>query len=285
MKLEISVTEAKELINGLNNSETFLKTVRYDVQEAVGEYFSKLMNAELTEYLGREKYQRSEGSNNYRNGNYDRSFTLKGIGTVDVKVPRDRQGSFQTNVIPRSKRYQSEIADDLSLMFLTGISTRTLSMISQRLVGRKISHRSVSNANKELSEAVEKWRMRSLSEEKIKYIFVDGVNFKMRVDRSVTTVPILAAIGVLENGHKLVLGLQSGDKESASNWREFFKDLKNRGLDANSVRLGIMDGLAGLEKVFIEEFPKSKVQRCQVHVARNVICKAPRKIKTAVAED
>ena len=70
-----------------------------------------------------------------------------------------------------------------------------------------------------------------------------------------------------------MLGLQSGDKESATNWREFFRDLKSRGLDGTSVRLGIMDGLSGLEKVFEEEFPNANVQRCQVHVARNVLAK------------
>jgi len=68
-------------------------------------------------------------------------------------------------------------------------------------------------------------------------------------------------------------------------WRELFKDLKGRGLDALNIRLGIMDGLPGLEKVFKEEFPKAKVQRCQVHVAKNVLAKVPRKLKQAVADD
>ena len=83
----------------------------------------------------------------------------------------------------------------------------------------------------------------------------------------------------------MVLGLQSGDKESASNWRQFFKDLKQRGLGTKGVTLGVMDGLPGLEKVFKEEFPKAKVQRCQVHVARNVLAKVPRKFKQDVADD
>ncbi|RTZ79654.1 MAG: IS256 family transposase, partial [Gammaproteobacteria bacterium] len=68
-------------------------------------------------------------------------------------------------------------------------------------------------------------------------------------------------------------------------WREFFKDLKARGLDGTKVTLGIMDGLPGLEKVFKEEFPKAKVQRCQVHVARNVLAKVPKKFKQEVADD
>ncbi|PON10938.1 hypothetical protein C2W62_47435 [Candidatus Entotheonella serta] len=82
------------------------------------------------------------------------------------------------------------------------------------------------------------------------YMFIDGVNFDMRMGDTVEKVPVLAAIGVTESGTRLVLGLQSGDKESASNWREFFKDLKRRGLPSHLVKLGIMDGLTGLETLF-----------------------------------
>jgi len=107
----------------------------------------------------------------------------------------------------------------------------------------------------------------------------------MRVDGSIEKVPLLVAIGVTEDNVKIVVGMQSGDKESATNWREFFRDLKRRGFDGSAVRLGIMDGLPGLKMVFHEEFPKAKIQRCQVHVARNVLAKVPRKLKKAVADD
>jgi putative transposase len=106
----------------------------------------------------------------------------------------------------------------------------------------------------------------------------------MRVARSIEKVPVLVAIGVALDGSKLVLGMQSGDKEAARSWREFFRDLKKRGLNGSGVQLGIMDGLAGLEKVFQEEFSQAKVQRCQVHVARNVLTKVPHTIKQQVAD-
>ena len=244
-----------------------------------------MMNAELTHFLGREPYARGQGEVNHRNGSYDRAFTLKNIGEVEVKIPRDRKGKFTTNVIPRSKQYEEEISRDLSLMFLAGISTRSLSMISRRLIGRKISHTEISSANADLTEAVEKWRMRDLSKESIKYLFIDGVNFRMRMHGSIELVPVLAAIGVTRQGHKLVLGMQSGDKESSSSWCEFFKDLKARGLNSQAVTLGIMDGLSGLETVFKEEFSQAKVQRCIVHVDRNVIAKVPKKLKKTVATD
>jgi putative transposase len=91
----------------------------------------------------------------------------------------------------------------------------------------------------------------------------------MRMGDPIEKAPVLAAIGVTESGARLVLGLQSGDTESASNGREFFKDLKTRGLQSHLVKLGMMDGLTSLEKVFKEEFTKAKIQRCPVHVSRN----------------
>lgn len=286
MKVEISVPEVREIFNEIQyQPQKLFEMIRFDIQETVGEYLSSLIKAELTHFLGREPYERTPGSSNHRNGSYNRFFALKGIGNVKVRVPRDRKGEFETRVIPRSKQYEEEIAQDLSLMYLSGISTRSLSMISRRLVGRAISSTEVSHANVELSAAVDRWRMRDLSQEQIKYIFVDGVNFHMRINRDIELVPVLAAIGVTETGHRLVLSLQSGDKESSSTWREFFKDLKTRGLNGTYVVLGIMDGLPGLEKVFREEFPKARVQRCQVHVVRNVLAKVPRKSKKQVADD
>ncbi len=286
MKLEISVPEVVNIFKEIQEKpEKLYEMIRTDIRETIGQYLSGLMDAELTHFLGRKRYERRQGDVNHRNGTYDRNFTLKGIGEVDLQIPRDRNGEFKTHVIPRGKQYEDALRQDLCLMFLTGISTRSLSMISKKLVGRKISAGEVSNVNKELIEAAEKWRTRDLSEESIKYIFVDGVCFDMRIGKSIETVPVLVAIGVKETGHKLVLGLQAGDKESASNWREFFKDLKARGFNGQKVTLGIMDGLPGLERVFKEEFTNAKVQRCQVHVARNVLAKAPKKLKKAVADD
>jgi putative transposase len=132
---------------------------------------------------------------------------------------------------------------------------------------------------------VETWRERDLSSEPIKYVYIDGTLFSMRVHGSVEKVPVLVVIGVTEEGYRTVLAVQSGDKESATTWRELFKDIKGRGLDPSRVVLGIMDGLPGLEKVFLEEFPNARVQRCQIHVSRNVLAKVPRKLKKTIADE
>lgn len=286
MEIRMSVPEVVSIFKEIQQApQKLFEMIRVDLRESVGRYLSEMMEVELSCFLGREPYERKDGEVNYRNGFYERNFTLKGIGQVGVRVPRDRKGHFHSRVIPRGKQYEDAIREDLCLMFLTGVSTRSLSMISTRLIGRKVSPMEVSKANKELVDAVESWRNRDLSGEFIKYIFLDGVNFDMRIGDSVEKVPVLVAIGVSKTGRRVVLGFQSGDKESASSWREFFKDLKRRGLDGSGVSLGVMDGLAGLQRVFHEEFPKAKVQRCQVHVARNVLAKVPQKFKQRVADE
>lgn len=285
MNMEITVTEALELINAIRKQPNDLfEMIRADVKESVGRYMSELMETELTDFLGRKRYERIEGKSNHRNGSYARKYTLKGIGEVAVSIPRDRKGDFETQVIPRSKQYEDALREDLCVMFLSGVSTRTLSLISEKLIGRKICATEVSKASSQLAEAVEAWRQRDLSVEPIKYMYLDGTLFSMRIEKTIEKVPVLVAIGVTEIGHRTVLGLQSGDKESATSWREMFKDLKKRGLGASRIQLGVMDGLPGLERVFKEEFTKAKVQRCQVHVARNILAKVPQKLKKDVAD-
>jgi len=286
MKIELSIKEAAQLIKEIGERPAkILEMVKVEMPKMVGEYLTDMMGLELTRFLGRQPYERTEEEPNHRNGSYPRSLGLKGIGEVAVKVPRDREGKYQTQVIPRSQRYEDELRQDIAVMFLSGVSTRTLAMISERLLGHKISAGEVSRCSKKLVKAIDDWRNRDLSTMKFKYLFCDGVYFEMRVGRTIEQVSVLVVIGVTQSGQKHVIGLQSGDKESAANWRELFKDLKRRGLDNQTVTLGIMDGLRGLEKVFREEFSKGKVQRCQVHVARNVLAKVPKKLKQEVADD
>ena len=227
MKMEITVTEAVELINEIHKQpDSLFEMIRETVKENVGQYLTELMETEMSHFLGRARYQRIDGKHNHRNGSYHRNYTLKGIGPVNVKVPRDRSGEFSTQVVPRSKQYEDTLREDLCTMFLGGISTRTLSLISEKLVGRRLSSAEVSKSSKQLAQAVEAWRQRNLSSEPIKYIYVDGTLFSMRIGKSIDKEPVLVAIGVTEAGHRTVLGLQAGDKESAPVWRQMFKDLK-----------------------------------------------------------
>lgn len=156
--------------------------IRMDRRETVGQSLSNLMDTERTHFVGRKRYERTRQEDpHHRNGSYDRNFLLTGSGPVQVKVPRDRKGHFQTQSIARSKRDEEDLRRDLCLMFLPGGSTRSLSMISARLIGRKLSPTSVSSANKELGDAVEQWRTRDLSKESLKDLLLDGGCFSLRI--------------------------------------------------------------------------------------------------------
>jgi putative transposase len=289
INVSVNVSELKAFAQNLPQiKDQIFEMMNLDIKKVSADYLGTLMNMELSVFLGRDRHERvnsvSTTSRNYRNGYYLRTFAVKNLGELSIKVPRDRLGEFKTSVLPKYDRIDPQIKSDAVLMYFLGMSTRSLSLVSDRLFGRKMSHAVISEHTTELNEKVEFWRSRPITEE-IKYLYVDGTYFTMRTTDSIEKVCVLVVIGVDKNGHKHIIALQAGDKESATNWRELFKDLKARGLDGSKIELGIMDGLSGLEKVFTEEFTNAKVQRCQVHLARNVLAKAPHKLKQEVADD
>lgn len=286
MKVDTTIPAIKETFqNVMASPERLFDLVRIDFKEMAEKVLSDLLKQELTAFLGRDRYERTPTTvPNHRNGSYEKKYTVKNVGEVTLEIPRDRRGEFQSRIVKKYDRYEKAIEKDISLMFLSGLSTRGIAMLSKSLIGRSISPGEVSRINKELMTGIDAWRTRDLSSLRIRYIYLDGVFFKMRVGRKVERVPMLVVIGVTHDERRTFLAIQQGDKESASTWREVFRDLKSRGLHRELVELGIMDGLSGLMTVFREEFPAARVQRCQVHVARNVLCKVAHGKRGEVAD-
>jgi len=290
LQLSVNLPELRDMAKKIPQMGTtqLMELMKLDIKSQAVDFINGLMDCEFELFLGRDKYERISGvkisDRHLRNGHYQRTFAVKGLGRLNVKIPRDRQGKFQTKVLEPYKRNEASIEEDVAVLYLLGQSTRSLSLISERLLGTKISASKVSECSGRLIESVEKWRSRALTET-FKYLYLDGTNFSMRIDKKIIKVCVLVVIGVDEKGVKQVIALQAGDKESAGTWRQLFKDLKTRGLNKGAVKLGIMDGLPGLEKVFLEEFSEAKIQRCQVHVARNVMSKVPHTMKQKVADD
>jgi putative transposase len=290
LQLSVNLPELREMAKNIPQlgANGVMDLMKLDIKSQATDFINGVMDCEFELFLGRDKYERVSGveisERHLRNGHYQRTFAVKGLGRLNVKVPRDRQGNYQTKVLEPYKRNEVSIEEDVAALYLLGQSTRSLALISERLLGTQISASKVSECSGRLIASVEKWRSRPLTET-FKYLYLDGTNFSMRIDKKIVKVCVLVVIGVDEFGIKQVIALQAGDKESAGTWRQLFKDLKARGLNRQAIKLGIMDGLAGLEKVFKEEFPGAKIQRCQVHVARNVLCKVPQNMKQKVADD
>lgn len=284
---DVSVAETMETFKAIMaNPEKMFSMLRVDLRGSAERAVSELIKLELTKFLGRKKYERKRAKEgNYRNGGYRRKYTAKGLGTLKLNIARDRKGEFKSKLVNRYERYDKALAGDVLAMFLSGMSTRNINMFSRQLLGREISAGEVSNINKEITSAVESWRTRTLNDLRIKYMIIDGVNFKMRDGKKIDTVPMLIVIGVTYENKRLFLTIQRGDKDKASTWREIFKDMKDvRGLNKEDIQLGIMDGLPGLEKVYKEEFPNAKIQRCTIHVTRNVLAKVSHSQKQDVAD-
>jgi transposase-like protein len=272
MKLVVKVHDVVELAKRLEaNPASLMRELGEHVRHGAKEVLERVMDAEITLFLGQE----SEVLNK-RNGFVTRRFVFKGLGTLQLRVPRDRAGRFETKVIPKGKRYDEALEKDLALLHLAGLSTRTLSQVSRRILGLSVSPQEVSNALATIVPAAKAFLERDLKARRFKYLWVDGTNFKVR-RTTVEREPTLVVIGVDESDHKSVLAMVAGDKDARGAWEMVFATLKERGLDGSAVQLGIMDGLPGLAEAFVEAFPKARVARCWVHKLRNVMPLVPRR--------
>jgi len=213
-------------------------------------------------------------------------LVLGTLGSLLLRIPRDRQGKYRTEFLPFRKQRSRELEELAAEMFLEGLSTRDVSRVLERHLGKKYDSKEISRMVDATSEALDAWLTRDLSGLKYRFLFLDGSNFNVRRDQTVEKIPFLAVIGVLAKDDRMeVLALTVGDKEQKSLWEELFRDMKRRGLDADGVELGIMDGLPGLESAFASAFSQAQTQRCQVHAKRNALKKVSKKNRQAFKTD
>jgi putative transposase len=272
MKIVVRIADVVELVKRFEQSRTTaMKVVVTQMREGVRDALEHVMAAELEIFLGRENE-----AGNKRNGFVTRAYGIKGVGTVRLRVPRDRSGRFSSNVVPAYRRYDVATEKDLAMLNLAGLSTRVLAQMSGSLLGIRVSAKEVSNALQKIVPAAKAFLTRPLGDRRWMYLYVDGTNFRVR--RSTVDIePTLVVLGVDETGRKSVLSMVQGDKDNRGAWEAVFADLKQRGLDAAGVRAGVMDGLPGLGDAFREAFPNAKILRCWVHRARNVMPLVPRR--------
>lgn len=274
LKVELSLPELKKTLSAFKEDRlAALEALSEEVRASVSESMNQLLNAEMTLFLGQTDQQ-----DNKRNGYQSRDYTLKGIGTLRLKVPVDRKRQFESHIIPKRERVDPRIKQDIAALHLAGLSTRTLSMMSKRVLGLEISAQAVSESLPMLSEHAKAWLQRPLEGEWWA-ILVDGTNFKVSRRGSTEKEPMLVVLGIAKDNRRSILAIEPGYRDNADSWRAVFRDLKRRGLDPLGVQVGVMDGLPGLERVFAEEFPRSVTARCWFHAMQNALSKAPKRLK------
>ena len=246
---------------------------------SVGEIVQQVLDAEIELHLHEEA-----DPLNKRNGYRSRTYGFKGLGTLTVRVPRDRKGTFESQIVPSSRRYDAGTERDLAVLHLAGLSTRMLSILSGRVLGVAVSAQEVSNSIARLAPRAKAFLSRPLNDRKWVYLYVDGTFFSVK--RTTTEKePVLVVLGVDDHGFKSVLAAIPGDKDSKDAWRMVFHQLKERGLKAADIQFGVMDGLPGLESLFREEFLQARVGRCWVHKATNVLPRVPQRYQAAFIEN
>jgi putative transposase len=273
IKVEIKPHEAQKVILAFaENRLAALEGLATMLRSTCTDVVNSLLEAEIDLFLGAP-----EESDNKRNGFRERDYTLKGVGAIRVKLPTDRKRRFSSSIIPKSERVDPRLSQDIAALHLGGLSTRTLSLMAERILGIEISPKTVTNSLVSLADGAEKWLRRPI-ERKYWALMVDGTNFRVRRRGSVEKEPSLVVVGIDESNKRSILAIEPGNRDDVSSWRMVFRELKSRGLDISAVKLGVMDGLPGLETLFIDEFPHAQTQRCWFHALQNVLAKTPKRL-------
>jgi transposase-like protein len=273
IKLEVNVPEAVQAVEEFRkNRIKAFEAITAEVKSAVSHAFNQLLQTEMTLFLGK-----SEQTGNKRNGYEEREYAIKGIGCIRIRMPQDRKSQFKSEIITPREQIDPRLKEDMAVLHLAGISTRTLSMISKRVLGLEVSADTVSKSLHTVEKKALEWLERPLTEQ-YWALYIDGTNFRVQRRGSIEKEPSLVVLGIDSNNRRSILAIQPGKKDSADCWREVFSDLKKRGLQASQICIGIMDGLPGLESAFKEAFPNAVTGRCWVHSLKNALAKAPARL-------
>lgn len=262
-----------------------VKTGKIDVQavlESEGDYLRAMVSAiveatleaEMTAALGAEKGERSLTRLGYRSGYYTRSLVTR-VGSLELRVPQDREGRFSTRLFERYQRSEKALVAALAEMYVQGVSTRKVKAITEELCGHAFSASSISEINKKLDGELAAFASRRL-EEAYPYLIVDARYEKVREAGVIASQAVLIAIGVDLEGRRNVLGVELANRESSSSWKAFLSSLKSRGLQ--DVEFVVSDDHEGLKRAIREVLPEAAWQRCYVHFLRNALDYVPRKV-------
>ena len=250
----------------MNNDTELLKTLMKAALEEV-------LEGEMVEALGAGPGERSEGRQGYRSGYYQRGLVTR-IGKLELRIPRDREGRFSTELFERYQRSEKALVSALAEMYIQGVSTRKVKAITEELCGHTFSASTISRINKSLDGTLKRFAERRL-DEAYPYLILDGRYEKVRVNGVIQSQAVLIAIGINWDGRRQVLGVELANRESSSSWKTFLTGLKTRGLAG--VEFVVSDDHAGLKRAIAELLPEAVWQRCYVHFLRNALDYLPRK--------
>jgi putative transposase len=255
----------------VNDPEFF----RHIVQEAC----QTLLETEMRAHLQAGPYERTKERCGYRNGYKPRTVKTR-VGTLELLVPQNREGTFQTELFSRYQRSEKALLASLMTMYIQGVSTRKVTRITEQLCGTSFSKSHISDLTQGLDKEIRLWRSRQL-DKACPYLIVDARYEKVRIDHQILSQGVLLITGISEDGYRELLTVQIAQSESEASWADVFRHLKARGL--HGVRLVVSDDHTGLKRAIARHFQGAAWQRCQVHFCRNLLDCLPRKEREKIA--
>jgi putative transposase len=240
------------------------------IKKLISKSLEQMLESELTEQLGYEKYSPA-GRNNGNSRNGRTRKTLKNDnGEIEITVPRDRNGEFDPIIVKKYERTIGPIEDKIISMYAKGMTTRDIQSHVQEMYGLDVSATLISNITDKIVHIAVEWQNRPL-EGIYPIVFFDAIHYKVRDEstKKVTSKAAYTCLGVELSGRKDLLGLWVGEAEGANFWLSVLTELKNRGVQ--DILIACIDGLKGFPEAIQTVFPKTQVQLCVIHQIRNTL--------------
>jgi len=249
-----------------------------DVQDALkdvfGPMFEAMLQGEMNSHLGYENNDKNEKHTDNRRNGYISKNIKTSMGEMNIEVPRDRDGSFEPQIIPKRTKDISDIDKKVLSMYAKGMSQRDISTTIEDIYGFKISHDTISQITDCVLDELNEWQSRPLKK-CYPFVFVDCMYVTMRYEYESRESAVYTILGYDIDGHKDILGIWLNETESKHSWMQIFDEIKTRGVE--DIFFISMDGVSGLEEGAKEIFKGVVVQRCIVHLIRNSLKYVPSK--------
>ena len=277
--------------------DNWFDPIEAEVRARARQFIEELIRNELDEALARPRYQRSKKAadegraavTGHRHGSRTRSLTGT-FGPIEIEVPRARldtpEGGTKEWKSQALRAYQRRtLAADalIASTYLSGTNTRRVRRALATLFGGKVGKDTVSRTWRKVKSDWDAWNARSLAEEPIVRLILDGTVVRVRLDRKATSISLLVVLGVRADGQKVLVAIKSMGGESAEAWRSVLDDLVRRGL--RRPEFLIVDGSGGLDSAIAAVWGDVPVQRCTVHKHRNLLAHAPERLHDEVTAD
>ena len=258
--------------------EEYQPTSVQEMQDALrdifGPMFEAMLQGEMDGHLGYKSNDRgAKASPNRRNGYTDKTVKTS-MGDIGIRTPRDREGSFKPEIIPKRTKDVSGIEDKILSMYARGLSQRDIAETIEDIYGFELSHETISAITDRVIDTAREWQNRPLKKF-YTFLFVDCLYVNIRKDLQTKSCAVYVILGYDIDGMKDVLGIWIGDSEGKHYWMQIFDEIKSRGVE--DVLFICMDGVSGLEEGARSIFKDVVVQRCIVHLIRNSIKYIPSK--------